>query len=263
MPLSQNMRPDYTGHTPNSALQYRQVSQQSRLSLSDTFLIFRYHLKVFSSWLLGLIGFGFGTCAIILWLQLKKGDAESLGNAAQLSLFVLESGAGLVAGLLASSLLIGDPLLEIMMVTSSGIGKVAAIRLFLSFGLLMVYSTLYLVWSLINGVVYAKEQGLLFFLLLWLAPVATVGMLAFFCSLITRNSALGLVIGLVPLAGALFLQPYLLLVEQLHPFIISYTLAGYNAPDWWLNRLTLLAIGLGLAGLNGWILRKEERLLVG
>jgi hypothetical protein len=127
----------------------------------------------------------------------------------------------------------------------------------------MFYSAIYLGWSLLNGVIYMKEQGPLFLLLMWLAPVLIMSMLALLFSLLTRNAALGLVIAVVPLAGALFLQVYLLPVQELHPFLIPYTLSGYAAPDWWVNRLTLLAIGLVLGGLNWWTLRHEERLLVG
>jgi hypothetical protein len=174
----------------------------------------------------------------------------------------MEPGAGLLAGMLASSLIIGDPLLEVMMATYTGLSRVVIWRSLLTFSVLLCCSVAYLAWSLSNGIFYARQQGPLFFLLVWLAPVLVTGMLGLFGSLVPRNTALGMVIAAMPLMGALLGQQYLNPIQATHPFILPYTYWGaQDAPDWWTNRLTLLGIALVFTVWNWWLLRREERLL--
>jgi hypothetical protein len=242
-------------------LQYTPVSTQQRLPLCEAALLVFYHLRLLNWWLFLLVFLGFlGSCAL-LWFQLRVGNPQGSDSAAQLSRFVMESGAGLLAGVLVSSLLIGDPLLEVIMTTCGGIYRLLAWRTLLTFFLLLLSSAVYLLWSLGNGVSYASQQSPLFLLLVWLAPALVMGALGLFGSLLTRNAALGMVIASVPLMGALFLYQYLLPLQATHPFFIPYTSWGYDASDWWTNRLTLLSIAAALVIWIWWWLRCEERLL--
>lgn len=61
--------------------------------------------------------------------------------------------------------------------------------------------------------------------------------------------------------AALFMHDELLAIPAVHLFFIPYTYWGHDAPDWWINRLALLAIALTLATWNWYWLRREERLL--
>lgn len=244
-----------------SALQYRPIAVQQRLPLHEALLLLGYHLRLLNWWLFLLMGLGFLGAGGLLWLQVRTGDPHALSDAAQVSQFVMESGAGLLAGLLAGSLIIGDPLLEVLMATRTGLHRLALWRALLTLFFLMACSAAYLAWSLENRISYARQQSALFLLLVWLAPVLIMGMLGLFGSLCTRNAVLGTVIGAIPLVGALLLHEKLLPIQATHPLFIPYTLWGHDAPDWWTNRLTLLAIALVLAGWNWWLLGREERLL--
>ncbi|GHO77404.1 hypothetical protein KSD_51750 [Ktedonobacter sp. SOSP1-85] len=205
---------------------------------------------------LSFLGFGG-----LLWYQLHLEDAQAMSSATALSRFVMESAAGLLAGMLTSSLIVSDPLLEITIITRSGLFKVVVWRVLLTFFMLLLSSTAYLAWSLANGIRYAQQQSLLFLLFVWLVPVLLMGMLGLFCSMLTRNAALGLALAILPLAVALALNPFLLPHKLAHPFFIPYTSWEPDATDWWSNRLTLLGMGLLLAVGNWWWLHREERLL--
>ncbi|HET8845859.1 MAG TPA: hypothetical protein VFN35_30625 [Ktedonobacteraceae bacterium] len=236
--------------------------QGSHLPLREALSLLGYHLRLLNWWLFLLMALGFLASGGLLWLQLHASDPHRLSNATSLSLFVIEPGAALLAGLLAGSLLVGDDSLEIVMATRSGLHQVLLWRALLTFLALLLCSFAYLAWSLGNGIGYARQQSALFLLLVWLAPVLTMGALGLLGSLVTRNASLSGVLAAIPLAGALFLQARLQPVQAVHPFILPYTFWGeQDAPDWWLNRLILLLFALGFA-LCCWLwLRQEERLL--
>jgi hypothetical protein len=245
-----------------SLLQYEPIPAQRRLPLRESFLLIIYHLRLLNWWFFLLMLLSFLTASGLLWLQLHTGGPQSLDHASELSQFVMEPAAGILAGMLASSLFVGDPLLEVTAATHAGIYGVLIWRSLLAFLLLLLCSTIYLTWSLSHGISYARQQSLLFLLLVWLAPVLVMGTLGLLGSLVTRNVALGMVIAAIPLAGSLFLYAKLYPFQATHPFFISYTYSGgHDAPDWWTNRLTLLCIALALAICNWWWLRREERLL--
>jgi hypothetical protein len=244
-----------------SSWQYSPISIQRRLPVREAILLASYHLRLLSKWLFLLILLGFLGFAGLCWLQLHLGAAQGASSALELSQFVLESGAGLLAGMLASSLIVGDPLLEVTMATRAGIFAVVIWRSLLTFFFLLCCSVGYLAWSLGNGISYASQQSPLALLLTWLAPVLVMGALGLFGALATRNAALGLVLVALPLGGAHFFHGYLLPIQAVHPFFIPYTSWASNAPDWWTNRLALLGIALVLALCNWWWLRREERLL--
>ena len=245
-----------------SLWQHTPVLARQHLPLREAALLLFYHLRLLNWWLFGLMALGFLGVGGLCWLQLHAGNAPDFSRAGELSQFSLESGTGLFAGMLASALVVGDPLLEVTMATRTGIWGVAIWRSILSFLSFLCCAAIYLAWSLGNGISYAKQQGPLFLLLMWLAPVLVMGMLGLLASLVARNAALGTVIAAVPLAGSLFLYEKLQSIPAIHPFFISYTYSGgYDAPDWWTNRATLLCIALALAAWNWWWLLREERLL--
>lgn len=243
-------------------LRYRPIPAKSHLPLREGILLIFYHLRLLNWWLFLLTSLGFLSAGGLVWLQLHGGGSHSLSHAAELSRFVMEPGAGLLAGMLASSLVVGDPLLEVIMATRAGMHGIVIWRALLTFFMLLCCSAAYLVWSQFLGISYARQQSPLFLLLVWLAPVLVMSMLGLFGSLATRNAALGMAIAAIPLAGSLLLFEKLLPLQATHLFFLSYTYSGrQDAPDWWTNRLTLLGIALALAAWNWWWLRREERLL--
>lgn len=132
---------------------------------------------------------------------MHTGGAEAQGQALALSLFVLEPGSGLLAGMLASSLIVNDPLLEVTMATRSGASRLVLWRALLTHLLLLCCSAAFLAWTLANGISYARQQqSLPSLVLVCLTPMLVMDMLGLFGSLVTCNVALGLVIAAVPLA---------------------------------------------------------------
>lgn len=245
-----------------ASFRYTPTPAQRQRAWREALLLARYHLRLLNWWLLLLMALGFLGAGFLVWLPLHAGGAQGQSQALALSQFVLEPGAGLLAGLLASSLIVNDPLLEVTMVTRPGIYRLILWRGLLTFLLLLCCSAAFLAWTLANGISYARQQSPHSLLLVWLAPVLVMGMLSLFASLLTCNAALGLVIAAVPLAGSLFLYQKLVSIPATHPFFLSYTSSGgQNAPDWWINRLTLLGIAVVLAVWNWWLLRRQERLL--
>lgn len=241
---------------------YGPILAPAHLPLREGILLISYHLRLLNWWLFLLVALGFLGAGGLIWLQLHAGGPQGVSHADELSRFVMEPGAGLLAGMLASSLIIGDPLLEVIIATRTGVRGVVIWRALLTFLFLLCCSAAYLVWSQHLGISYARQQSPLFLLLLWLAPVLVTSMLGLFGSLAARNAALGMVIAAIPLAGSLLLFEKLLSFQAAHPFLISYTYSGrQDAPDWWTNRLTLLGVALALAAWNWWWLRREERLL--
>ncbi len=243
-------------------VQYTPVAARQRISLREVALLIFYHLRLLNWWLFLLMALSFLGAGGLVWLQLHAGASQVLSRAAELSRFVMEPGAGLLAGMLASSLIVGDPLLEVMMATRVGMYGVLTWRYLLTCFILLLCSAVYLAWSLGNGISYARQQSPLFLLLVWLIPVLVMSMLGLFGSLATRNAALGMAIAAVPLAGSLLLYEKLLPIQAAHPFFLSYTYSGgQDAPDWWTNRLALLGVALVFAIGNWCLLRREERLL--
>jgi len=236
--------------------------ERRSMPMREQALLLWYHLRLLNWWLFLLMVLGFFVAGLLVWFQVQRGSAEFMYNAGVLSRFMLEPGVGLFAGLLASVLIVGDPLLSVVMATSRGLYSVVLWRLLLSCSGLLLCSMVFLGWTLALGVDYARQQGPLWFLLGWLAPFCLMSMLGLLGSLLTRNATLGLLLAVLPLVASLFLYEKLSSIEALHPFFITYTFSGgQDAPDWWINRLTLLALAAGCALCNWWLLRREERLL--
>ena len=246
-----------------SALSY--APAETRRPWREAALLARYHLRLLDGWLLVLMLLGFGTCAIVVGVQSQSPHTTDVRNAAGLSLFVLESGAALFAGLLGSALIINDPLLEVLLATRGGIVAPVAWRAALGFGMLLGCCAGFQLCLAVAGL----QQDFVLAPLTWLAPAVVMGMLGLFGSLLARNAALGAALAAAPLAGSLFLYNALFSLPAARPFLISYTCSAYaagvslGARDWLTNRLALLGIALLLAGCNLWLLRREERLLGG
>ncbi len=211
-------------------------------------LLARYHARILNRWLLGLMLLGFVGLAVLS----RNPDLR-----AEVRWFALEPYPGLLAAMLGSSLLVGDPVLEVILATRAGGTGVLVGRFALSVALLALYSAGFLA-------IAAPPERPLVLLVLWLAPVAFSALLGVFGTLSTRSPALGLTLALLPLAVSLFAAAPLLGWRGARWFLVTYTYAaGLDAPDWWINRLVLLSLALILAVGSGWLLRRDEHLLGG
>src|SRR5690348_10141659 len=91
-----------------SSLRYAPVEVKDRLPLREAVLLLFYHLRLLNWWLFALVGLSFLGFGGLVWMQLQIGGSQGLSNAMGLSRFVLEPGAGLFAGMFASSLIVSD-----------------------------------------------------------------------------------------------------------------------------------------------------------
>jgi hypothetical protein len=223
-------------------------------------LLAHYHLRILKGWALILLSFlGF---VVLLWFQLHGNSAEGVRLGEELSRFVMEPYLGLLAAMLGSSLLMNDPLLEVILTTRTGIVGVVLWRGLLSLCALWFCAGIYLVWSRGNAVSYIRQQNTLSLLLVGAAPALLMMMLGLFGSLMTGSAALGMTMAAIPLAASLFLYAPLSRWQVAHYFFITYTFSGGpESPDWWTNRLILLGCALGLAAGNGWLLHNEKHIV--
>lgn len=236
--------------------------QRRRSRRRSIVLLLSFQFRLLNWWLFSLTALGFLAAGALVAMQLRIGGSLGESNAAVLSRITLEPGAGLLAAMLASSLIVGDPLLEVTIATRAGIGAVTLWRALLGMSLLLLCSAAFLAWTLALGIRYAQQQSALYLLLLWLTPVLLMGTLGLCGSLLTGNSALGMVIATMPLAGSLLLFPKLVAIPATHPFLITYSASGaQDAHDWWINRLVLLAFAAIFALWSWRLLRREGRLL--
>lgn len=248
----------YAFRRPQAA-EYMPIQVQAHLSWREAISLLSYHLRLLRWWLFLLMALGFLASGGLLWLLLQSSDPRGPSDALSLSRFVLEPGAGLIAAMLASSLLVDDDALEVILTTSTSAELIVLWRSVLGFVGLLLCSVLYLAWSLDNGIRYGEQQSVLSLALTWLAPVLLMGSLGLLGSLVTRNASLGMVLAAIPLVSMIPLHEKLQPIQALHPFIIPYTFWGeLDAPDWGINRLTLLACALiSIAGCWIWLHREE------
>jgi hypothetical protein len=237
------------------------TSFSGRVTFPDMVALVGYHLRVLNWWILLLSMGGFVLGGGMVWFALHSGSAFSPSSVAGLSRFLLETGAGTIAGILGSWLILGDPALELLLVRRQGIGGIVVWRVLLLVLLLLLFSTGFLAWSLVLGVQYGAHPTLAWFFFLWLAPVAFLGTMGWILALLMRNASLGTVFIGLSVACATVLKDFVLTHEWLRLFYIELTVYEPAAPDWWWNRLVLMSSALLLALASWWWLRSEERLL--
>lgn len=223
------------------------------MPLREAALLARYHLRVLGRGSILLILLGFLGFAILLWIQVHD-PRISL----ELSLFVLEPFAALIAAMIGSTLISNDPCLELLITTRAELLTLIIWRWLLNLIPLLICSTTFLIWSLANGIEYTASK----IPLIWLAPVLVMSMLGLLGSLLMRSATLGMTLAALPWASSLFLSTPLAQWPATHWFFVSETYSeGLHSPYWWMNRLTLLGCTLIFAVWNGWLLRREERLV--
>ena len=261
-------------HTPLSenaaSFEYKSTSSTTLIPLREAFLLIKYHLRLLNWWLLLVMLLGFVGSGAMLWLVLNSGGQLATTHGNEFSRFILELGASLIAIVLTSVLVVGDPGLEVIMVTQEGISRVLIWRYLITLCVLFICAAGYLIWSLLLGVTYTVPQTALTLFMVWFAPVFVMSMLSMLTSLIARNAALGVVIAAIPLMSVLLFHNDLVNIMAAHLWVrvtflgvfFPYTLWGFEQPGWWwANRLLLIVEGLLLIYWSWWCLRKEERLL--
>ena len=233
------------------------------MPLRERLLLVVYHLRMLNWWLYALMLLCFIGSGFIYWWTIRSGTPAAKSYGAELGRFVMEGGAGLIAGALTSFLIMNDPILELEITTGKGIMAVFSWRYLLTLVLLLFCSLLFLGWTFHFGTQYSNQQSVWFLISLWLTPVLIMSMIASLSAFLTHNGTMGTVIAAIPFIGDMLLHDEMLQISWLRPIFIPFSIWGHDASDWWTNRLTLISIGLGLAVICWYILQYREDKLLG
>src|SRR5260370_36643478 len=106
------------------AVEYSGVTASPRISWREAILLATYHIRLLNWWLFLLMALGFAGSCGVFWLTAHTGTPVALGRGNELSRFVLESGAGFVAGTLTSFFVGGGSMAGMMVPTTAGNDKV-------------------------------------------------------------------------------------------------------------------------------------------
>jgi hypothetical protein len=230
----------------------------------ERILLSLYHMRVINWWLLLIVVGLFVLFGGVIWFTLHTNTphtANPVQYVTGASRFLLEAGAATIAGTLVGPLVLSDPMLELLLVSRGGIRQILLCRFLLVIFILFLTCVVYLAWSLALGVRYSRQESLLWFFLLWLAPVLFVSMLGLTVSFISHSAAIGAVFSGLLLTFSIFLSDYIITQEPLRLFFIALSLYVPDASDWWWNRLVLTCSGLILALWCWWWISRDERLL--
>ncbi len=243
-------------------------AESHRAALRETLLLVGYHLRLLRWRVLLLSMSSMGVAGAICWLMVRNPTPLAFDQAHDFSLFIMESGIGIIAAGLASSLLIGDPGLELSLTLRDGVSRILLWRSLLILGLLLLVLTAFYAWTRLLGIDYGSKDQVRNLVLVWLTPILCLGTLGFTTSLLTRNLTLGATLAILPIMAELFAKDDLQLSYIGRLIFIPYTefnlkLEQYfpGNPGWLTNRLSLLGISMLLILWNVWWLRSEEHVL--
>ncbi len=227
----------------------------------ERLLLAFYHLRVLKPFSLLLIVAGFVGAGAVLWVITLNGRPISLSYGNEFSRFVMESGAALIAGISASTLIVGDSALEMLLASRQGIQHILMWRAIVSWLFLGILTAAFFIWSSILHIHYTPHDSALVLFSTCAVPVFLLSMIALGGALLTKSSALGAVLAGLVLMIQLLAKDYILVNTASSLFFIPLTLFRPDSPIWWWNRLVLLGCGAVIAIWCLFWLRCEERLL--
>ncbi|MBB2909677.1 hypothetical protein FHS43_000923 [Streptosporangium becharense] len=202
---------------------------------------------------------------VIVLMVAFRGFGAHEGSAAWMLLVLIETGAPLVTGMVAASLIGGDRALELQLVAPTRYRSTLTRRLTLTLGwtgacvlagVTLVVTTGW--WDLLRDA--PKGLGVQ---LTWLAPALWTAALGLLASVVLRSTAAATtLVAFLWLAGQLFGgalhgHPLTRLVS------VFATSQRIEPQDWLPNRLTLLVTALLMAGAAWYLLGDPERVLGG
>ncbi len=236
-----------------------ETHKQSRAGVRDLLLLARYHLRVMQwpVWL--LIAFCFLVAGAILWLMRQIHYPVMYQQ--ELSRFILEPGAGLIACMVGGALLVNDPALELLLVAHQGIRPTFMLRVSIAWLMLGVPAALFALWSLRLGTDYFHSFSWWRMFCLWFIPTWLCTQLSFFAALLTRQARMGGVIGGSLILLELFMKDLFLQQTLLRWLFVPLSLWLPNTSIWGASRALLFCLGTLLLAGSWWWMEHEERLL--
>jgi hypothetical protein len=207
----------------------------------------------------GLIALCFLAASIILW-QMRQIHYPLLYQQ-ELSSFILEAGAGLIASMVGGALLVNDPALELLLASPQGIRKVFIIRLGIAWLMLAVPAALFVLWSRRLGIDYFHNFSWLRLFCLWFIPTWLCTQMSFLTALLTRQAIMGGVIGGSLILLELFMKDLFLQQTLLLWLFVPISQWLPDASIWGPSRALLFCLGAVMMICSLWWVEREERVL--
>lgn len=220
--------------------------------------LWSYHLRVAYPFLLRFLIGGLLITSLLLMLVVHNGNDE---HNREFVCYVLESGIALVAGILTSSAVTGDPAREMLVCSQRGVRRIVWGRIILSLLLLACTATCFLLLSLTLRIHYSTHDTLILLFALWLIPSFLSSMIGLLGAMLTKSSALGSTFVGFFLLLPHFARDIIMNNPVLQLFCIPLTLFQASTNLWWWNRLTLLGGSLLLLLVALWMMKRDELLI--
>jgi len=245
--------PDYAG-----AVAY-ETAIERKPGLHDLFLLAYYHLHVMRWFTWALIALCFFVSGGILWLMVQI--HYPLQYRQELSRFIMEAGAGLIACMIGGTLIVNDSGLELLLTSRQGIKQILIMRMLISWCIPGFLAVLFAIWSLWLGVHYFQGFSWWRLFCMWFVPTWLYTQLSLLGALFTKQAMMGGVLGGSLLLLELFMKDLFLHQTQLLWIFVPISMWLPDAGIWWQSRALLFALGGLLMGCSWWWLQREERLL--
>jgi hypothetical protein len=179
----------------------------------------------------------------------------------ELSRFILESGAGLIACMLGSTLLVNDAALELLLASRQGCWKIVIERTLLLWIILSVIAVCFVGWTSALGIQYSSYDTPWRLFCMWFVPTWLFTMLSLMASLLAKNSSMGGVLSGILLLLELIMKDFFLNTSSLLLIFVPISMWKPDSHLWWSSRALLFGLGaLIVLGIWRWI-RREEHLL--
>ncbi|GCE49889.1 hypothetical protein EI42_06114 [Thermosporothrix hazakensis] len=229
------------------------------LLLGAQFRLAWYHLRVMRWYVLFLVLLGFVGAALVL--RLMVWIHYPLIYQYELCRFVLEAGAGLIACMLGSTVLVNDPALELLIASRVGCWKIILGRVLLIWLILGVMNACFVGWTYALGLHYSSSDTPWRLFCMWFVPTWLFTLLALIASLFSRHSAMGGVLGALLLLLELLMKDFFLNYTVLLPFFVPLSIWFPDSSIWWSSRALLFGIGILIAIGVRLRIRRDEALL--
>jgi len=223
----------------------------------DPVVPWRHYLRTMRGETLWLPGILTLLCATLALLN----RAEP-GNARMVVMVYLEVLLPALTAWAASSLLVGDPTLELHLTAPRRPERTLLERYALLLGAAAAWTLAMLVWTRAWKIPIAPPAGWLRWALIWAAPTAGLSALAGWAALTSRSPTVGAMAATLLWSAQLVSRGWFMVTPARRTVFLFLSLFAPESPQWALNRALWLALGVVFLALSLRLLQDEERYVV-
>lgn len=223
----------------------------------DPVVPWRQYLRTMRGEILWLPGLLTLLCAALILL-----NRAQPANARMVVMVYLEVLLPALTAWAASSLLVGDPTLELHLTAPRRPGRTLLERYALLLGTAAVWTLAMLVWTRAWEITVAPPAGWLRWALVWAAPTTGLSALAGWAALASRSPTVGAMTATLPWSTQLVFREWFMATPARRTVFLFLSLAAPGSPQWPLNRALWLTLGIIFLALSLRLLQDEERYVV-